>query len=73
MFLYMKPVCKCGHIFDRLIIGNLLTDDSALHLPYINVSPSHCPKCGEKIKGIKYQNPVDNIFDYDEKKYFKNV
>ena len=71
MFLYMKPVCKCGHIFDKFSMKPIYYPDSQLYIPYhgVTLDPSHCPKCGEAIEGVVYQHPVDGIFDYDEEKY----
>ena len=72
MFLKMKPICECGHIFKELVIDQEIYIDKLYGSSFITpstVHPSICPQCGVIIEGVAMQYPINGRFEYDEKKY----
>ena len=58
MFLPMKPICPCGHIFKEVFLDNKIMNTKII-----------CPECGMPFEGVIYQVPVDGVFEYNESKY----
>lgn len=56
MYLKMKPVCDCGHVFDELEI----TPHDENKLAYY-IHPSCCPDCEKGIDGLTYHQPNPNL------------
>ena len=66
----MKPVCQCGHIFDKLNIEELAID--ADDYPFVTktfFNPESCPAYGKAINCVASQTSHVGKFEYDEARW----
>lgn len=73
MIIKMMPVCECGYVFKDLSYTNLGYNERGGVIGSINYrfSPSCCPNCYKIIKGLEYQIPPRNKFNFVDGNFIK--